>query len=118
MEKNLLSWFSNLNFRRAEIKTLKVFIGSYGVRESFSEKKRRLEKRLEECKAEVAAAEAVLGLLTPEEREVVEVMLVENRRCASVELADRLHVGISTVYRLRNSAVEKLKKAFMYAEES
>lgn len=108
MEQNLFSWFSNLNFRRAEIRTLKVFISSYGVCETFSEKKKKLEKRLDECEAEVAAAEAVLGLLTPEEREVAELMLIENRRCASLELMEKLNVGCATLYRYRNSAVKKI----------
>jgi hypothetical protein len=118
MDKKLLSWFSNINFRRAEIKTLKVFISSYGARETCSEKKERLEKRLSECEAEVAAAEAVLALLTQDEREVTELMLIEKKPCASFLLMEKLRMGQAAIYRLRNSAVKKLEKVSAYFETS
>ena len=56
----------------------------------------------------VARLECLLGMLTPEEQLVIDYMLVHPFKKCTLNLMEELHCEMSSVYRLRARAIEKL----------
>ena len=56
----------------------------------------------------VARLERLLGFLSPEEQLVLDRMLVHPYKKCTLDLMEELHCEMSSVYRLRAAAIEKL----------
>ncbi|MBO5570353.1 MAG: hypothetical protein J6A79_15680, partial [Clostridia bacterium] len=56
----------------------------------------------------VARLERLLGFLSPEEQLVLDRMLVHPYKRCTLDLMEELHCEMSSVYRLRAAAIEKL----------
>ena len=56
----------------------------------------------------VARLERLLGMLTPEEQLVIDCMLINPYKRCTLDLMEELHCEMSSVYRLRARAIEKL----------
>ena len=56
----------------------------------------------------VARLERLLGMLTPEEQLVLDSMLINSYKKCTLDLMAELHCEMSSVYRLRATAIEKL----------
>jgi len=77
-------------------------------------RKLEVERRLRELdglRQKVAQMEAAMEALTPEERLVVQMMLVCPEKGAGQKLCQILGLEIATVYRRRERAVRKLERA-------
>ena len=57
---------------------------------------------------DVARLERLLGFLTPEELLVLDCMLINPYKRCTLDLMEELHCEMSSVYRLRAAAIEKL----------
>ena len=68
----------------------------------------KLEVEIGLCEAELHTFDGALALLDDEERLVDERMLIAPIRDAAGELSEELCVEIATVYRRRQSALEKI----------
>ena len=56
----------------------------------------------------VARLERLLSLLSPEEQLVIDYMLINPYKKCTLDLMEELHCEMSSVYRLRATAIEKL----------
>lgn len=56
----------------------------------------------------VARLERLLGFLSPEEQLVLDRMLVHPYKRCTLDLMEELHCEMSSIYRLRAAAIEKL----------
>ena len=56
----------------------------------------------------VARLERLIGLLSPEEQLVLDRMLINPYKKCTLDLMEELHCEMSSVYRIRARAIEKL----------
>ena len=75
-----------------------------------SEVERRL-RELEQLRRRIGQTEAAMEVLTPEERLVVQMLLICPEPGAAHKLCQILGVEIAGVYRRKQKAVRKLEKA-------
>ena len=72
------------------------------------EERRRLMESLKLTVNHVARLERLLSLLSPEEQLVLDRMLIHPYKRCTLDLMEELHCEMSSVYRLRARAIEKL----------
>ena len=77
-------------------------------REALEKERVRLAACLSATAGHISRVERLLGLLTAEERKVLEVTLVNPRPEAVFDLAEEFHCETSSVYRIRARAINKL----------
>ena len=77
-------------------------------REALEKERVRLAACLSATAGQISRVERLLGLLTAEERKVLEVTLVNPRPEAVFDLAEEFHCETSSVYRIRARAINKL----------
>ena len=70
----------------------------------------RLESCLSVTLHSIHRMERLLDLLNPEERRILEVMLIHPRPEAVFDLTEELHCETTRVYRLRSVAISKLTR--------
>ena len=75
---------------------------------SLQEEHRHQTESLKLTVNHVARLERLLGMLTPEEQLVIDYMLVHPFKKCTLDLMEELHCEMSSVYRLRARAIEKL----------
>ena len=75
---------------------------------SLREEHKSLTESLKLTVNHVARLERLLGFLSPEEQLVLDRMLVHPYKKCTLDLMEELHCEMSSVYRLRAAAIEKL----------
>ena len=75
---------------------------------SLQEERRRLTESLKLTVNHVARLECLLNMLSPEELLVLDCMLINPYKRCTLDLMEKLHCEMSSVYRLRARAIEKL----------
>ena len=75
---------------------------------ALQEERLRLTESLKLTVNHVARLERLLGFLSPEEQLVLDRMLVHPYKKCTLDLMEELHCEMSSVYRLRAAAIEKL----------
>ncbi len=75
---------------------------------SLREERDRLMESLKLTVNHVARLERLIGLLSPEEQLVLDRMLINPYKKCTIDLMEELHCEMSSVYRLRAAAIEKL----------
>ncbi len=78
------------------------------------DRKQEVERRLRELdgmRQAVQNMEEAMGVLTPEERLVVQMMLICPEKKAGQKLCQILNMELSSVYRRKERAVRKLERA-------
>ena len=81
------------------------------------DRKQEVERRLRELdvmRQAVQNMEEAMGVLTPEERLVVQMMLICPEKHAGQKLCQILGLEIAAIYRRRERAVRKLEKALFH----
>lgn len=68
------------------------------------------EERLRIIKKEIEWLEDGLALLSPEQQQILDIMLIQRRRYADAELSEILHCEVATIYRKRNTALADLAR--------
>ena len=75
---------------------------------ALQEERRRLTESLKLTVNHVARLERLLNMLSPEEKLVLDCMLINPYKRCTIDLMEELHCEMSSVYRLRARAIEKL----------
>ena len=75
---------------------------------SLQEERQRLMESLKLTVNHVARLERLLSMLSPEEQLVLDCMLINPYKRCTLDLMEELHCEMSSVYRLRARAIEKL----------
>ena len=75
---------------------------------ALQEEHRRLMESLKLTVNHVARLERLLSMLSPEEQLVLDCMLVNPYKRCTIDLMEELHCEMSSVYRIRARAIEKL----------
>ena len=75
---------------------------------ALQEERRRLTEPLKMTVNHVARLERLLSMLSTEEQLVLDRMLVHPYKKCTIDLMEELHCEMSSVYRLRAAAIEKL----------
>jgi len=80
--------------------------------------RQELEALRDATRRKVKEVEGALKELAPEEREVLELMVVHYQHGNAEKMAQRLHMSKPTVYRVRDKALRKFAMAFYGAIET
>ena len=75
---------------------------------ALQEERRRLTESLKLTVNHVARLERLLSMLSPEEQLVLDCMLINPYKRCTLDLMEELHCEMSSVYRIRARAIEKL----------
>ena len=75
---------------------------------ALQEERRRLTESLKLTVNHVARLERLLNMLSPEEKLVLDCMLINPYKRCTLDLMEELHCEMSSVYRIRARAIEKL----------
>ena len=134
--RNLAAWQSAIKRTRAEICRLESdFVslrsaktdgtpvqGGGNTREDAMcaniAERQELENLLQHTERKVAEVKATLALLQPEEREILEAMVIFYRRGNVEKICEKLYIDRSTAYRRRDKALRHFGMAFYGAIET
>ncbi len=74
-------------------------------------KRQELEKALVNAKAWVRIVDNALGVLSPEEKEILQRMYIDRQRGAAMDLAAEMGIDTKTVYKRKDAALRRFTLA-------
>lgn len=134
--RNYAAWCSAIKRTRAEIRRLEsdytalrsavtdgtpVQGGGNAREEAMVQniaERQELENLLQATERKVAEVKAALAMLQPDEREVLDAMVIHFRWGDTEKVCQRLHTDRSTLYRRRDKALRRFGLAFYGAIET